>query len=151
MASQSLRVGRDGNDCLGVRFTKDLLGVLLEQAEQQDGNLLAAKVLADERDTFRSAEDALHGADPALLVGASLRRRGYVLCRGAGGCGTPCHVAVRSWSAAQACRGDAGHPGRGVVCPALWTGWTRSCSSSARATWCAGPTPSGWAGVGPRC
>ena len=45
-----------------------LLGVLLEQAEEHDGDLLGAQVLADQRHALRRAEDALDGADRALLV-----------------------------------------------------------------------------------
>ena len=45
-----------------------LLGVLLEQAEEHDGDLLGAQVLADERHALGRAEDALDGADGALLV-----------------------------------------------------------------------------------
>ena len=44
------------------------LGVLLEQAEEHDGDLLGAQVLADQRHALGRAEDALDGADRALLV-----------------------------------------------------------------------------------
>ena len=49
-------------------LAEDLLGVLLEQAEEHDGDLLGAQVLADERHALGRAEDALDGADRALLV-----------------------------------------------------------------------------------
>ena len=45
-----------------------LLGVRLEQAEEHDGDLLGAQVLADQRHALGSAEDALDGANGALLV-----------------------------------------------------------------------------------
>ena len=54
---------------LGERLAAGrLLGVVLEQAEEHDGDLLGAQVLADERHALRRAEDALDRADRALLV-----------------------------------------------------------------------------------
>ena len=44
-----LRVGGDGDDRLGEGLAQRLLGVLLQQAEEHDGDLLGAQVLADER------------------------------------------------------------------------------------------------------
>ena len=68
VAGQPLAVGGDGHDGLGEGLAQDLLGVLLEQAEEHDGDLLGAQVLADERHALGRAEDALDGADGALLV-----------------------------------------------------------------------------------
>ena len=68
VAGQPLGVGRDGDDGVGERLAQALLGVLLEQAEEHDGDLLGAQVLADQRHALGGAEDALDGADGALLV-----------------------------------------------------------------------------------
>ena len=68
VAGQTLAVGGDGDDGLGEVLADDLLGVLLEHAEQHDGDLFGAQVLADERHALGGTEDALDGADRALLV-----------------------------------------------------------------------------------
>src|SRR5262249_51989972 len=68
VAGEALRVGRDGDNALGEALAELLFGVLFEEAEEHDGDLLGAQILADERDAFRRAEDALDGADGALLV-----------------------------------------------------------------------------------
>ena len=42
--------------------------LLLEQAEEHNGDLLGAEILADQRHALRRAEDALDGANGALLI-----------------------------------------------------------------------------------
>ena len=61
-----------------------------EQRKEHGGDLFGAQVLADEWDTFRSAEDALDGADRASFVvvflGLLAEGKGVIAAQGHDGC-----------------------------------------------------------------
>jgi len=68
VAGQPLGVGGDGHHRLEEILAQDLLGVLLEQTEEHDGDLFGAQVLAHKRHTLGGPQDALDGADRPLLI-----------------------------------------------------------------------------------
>ncbi len=68
VTGQALAVGRDRHHRLHEGIAQNLLGVLLEQRKEHDGDLLGTQVLAHQRHPLGGAENALDRTDGALLV-----------------------------------------------------------------------------------